>query len=96
MSRISKNNNVGAQADMSQLPFEEALQRLEAIVSEMESGTLPLEKLIARYEEGVKLVEVCQARLAAAELRIQQLEKTMTGDLKLKQLNLEAETSEQK
>lgn len=50
----------------------------------MESDELPLETLIARYEEGMKLVKVCQAKLAEAELKIQQLEKTASGEFKLK------------
>jgi exodeoxyribonuclease VII small subunit len=66
------------------MPFEEALQKLETIVETMESGDLPLESLIARYEEGVKLAKVCQEKLAEAELKIQQLEKTAAGELKLK------------
>jgi exodeoxyribonuclease VII small subunit len=57
----------------------------------MESETLPLEQLLTRYEEGVKLIEVCQTRLAAAELRIQQLEKTASGEARLKPLDVEAE-----
>lgn len=68
------------------MPFEEALQKLETIVEAMESGDLPLESLIARYEEGVKLAKVCQEKLAEAELKIQQLEKTAAGELKLKPL----------
>jgi exodeoxyribonuclease VII small subunit len=42
------------------LPFEEALQKLESIVEAMEAGDLPLEHLLARYEEGVKLAKICQ------------------------------------
>lgn len=66
------------------MPFEEALQKLETVVEAMESGDLPLENLIARYEEGVKLAKVCQDKLAEAELKIQQLEKTAAGELKLR------------
>jgi exodeoxyribonuclease VII small subunit len=65
------------------MPFEEALQKLETIVETMESGDLPLESLIARYEEGVKLAKVCQEKLAEAELKIQQLEKTAAGELEI-------------
>lgn len=68
------------------MPFEEALQKLESVVEAMESGDLPLEGLIARYEEGVKLAKSCQEKLAEAELRIQQLEKTAAGELRLKPL----------
>lgn len=68
--------------------FEEALKKLEAVVNEMEAGELPLETLLARYEEGVKLARACQAKLADAELRIQQLEKSASGELSLKPAQL--------
>ena len=67
-------------------PFEEALKTLESIVETMESGDLPLETLIARYEEGTRLARICQEKLADAELKIQQLEKTAAGEIKLKPL----------
>ena len=67
-------------------PFEEALKKLESIVEAMESDDLPLETLLAKYEEGSKLVKICQEKLAEAELKIQQLEKTGAGEMKLKPL----------
>ena len=70
----------------SSLPFEEALKKLEAVVEAMEAGDLPLETLLARYEEGMRLAKVCQEKLAEAELRIQQLEKDEQGEMKLKPL----------
>jgi exodeoxyribonuclease VII small subunit len=66
------------------VPFEEALKKLEAIVEAMESEELPLETLLARYEEGTRLAQICQAKLAEAELKIQQLEKNAAGELRLK------------
>jgi exodeoxyribonuclease VII small subunit len=72
-------------------PFEEALEKLEAIVETMEAGDLPLETLIARYEEGTRLAKVCQEKLAEAELKIQQLEKNAAGEMKLKPLDLSEE-----
>ncbi len=45
----------------------------------MESEDLPLETLLARYEEGTRLVKICQEKLAEAELKIQQLEKNAAG-----------------
>src|SRR6266481_2913979 len=59
--------------------FEQAMQRLEKIVEEMESGELPLEELIVRYEEGMKLVKVCQERLASAEERIEIITRNSAG-----------------
>ena len=72
------------------LPFEEALKKLEGVVEAMESDELPLESLLARYEEGTRLVKICQEKLAEAELKIQQLEKNAAGDLKLKPLPLDS------
>jgi len=69
------------------VPFEEALKKLETIVEAMESDDLPLETLIKRYEEGVRLAQICQAKLAEAELKIQQLEKDAAGEMKLKPLS---------
>ena len=57
----------------------------------MESDELPLETLLAKYEEGSKLVKVCQEKLAEAELKIQQLEKNAAGEMKLKPLDLAEE-----
>ncbi|GAB4176341.1 MAG: hypothetical protein Fur0032_16310 [Terrimicrobiaceae bacterium] len=51
--------------------IEAALERIEVLVSEMESGDLPLESVIAKFEEGARLVKACQARLTEAEKRIQ-------------------------
>ena len=72
-------------------PFEEALQKLESIVEAMEADNLPLETLLAKYEEGAKLVKLCQEKLAEAEVKIQQLEKSAAGELKLKPLDLTEE-----
>ena len=74
------------------VPFEEALNKLEGIVDAMEADDLPLETLLARYEEGARLVKICQEKLAEAEVKIQQLEKTAAGELKLKQFETEVES----
>ena len=86
MARPSKTAET---ATPDALPFEDALSRLEGIVEAMETGELPLEALLAKYEEGMKLAAVCQAKLADAEVKIQQLEKTAAGEFKLKPLNRE-------
>jgi exodeoxyribonuclease VII small subunit len=87
MSKSARSNDAAKSSD---LPFEEALKKLEAIVEAMESGDLPLETLLARYEEGTKLSQICQAKLADAELKIQQLEKSASGEMKLKPLSPDA------
>ena len=88
---MSKTARAGDSAKSSSLPFEEALQKLESIVETMEAGDLPLETLIARYEEGTRLAKVCQEKLAEAEVKIQQLEKNAAGEMKLKPLDLAEE-----
>ena len=72
-------------------PFEEALQKLEAIVEAMESQDLPLETLIARYEEGTRLAAICQAKLAEAELKVKRLEQKPSGEFALQPVAVEAE-----
>jgi exodeoxyribonuclease VII small subunit len=86
MSKSARPNDA---AKNGNLPFEEALKKLESIVEAMESEDLPLETLLARYEEGTRLAQVCQAKLAEAELKIQQLEKNAAGEMKLKPLETE-------
>jgi len=78
-------------APKGSLPFEEALKRLEGVVGAMESDDLPLEELLAKYEEGARLVKICQEKLAEAELKIQQLEKNAAGEMKLKPVDLSEE-----
>lgn len=53
------------------LPFEEALEQLESLVSAMEDGAIPLADLVAKYQEGTRLLKVCQTRLKDAELKIE-------------------------
>lgn len=77
------------------LPFETALKKLEAIVEAMEADDLPLETLLARYEEGTRLAGMCQAQLAEAELKIQELEKNAAGELKLKPMSLGNDSNEE-
>ena len=53
--------------------FEKSLQKLEKIVSHMESGELGLEESLAQFESGIRLAKSCQDTLASAELRVEQL-----------------------
>ena len=80
-----------AEAAKVSLPFEDALKKLEGVVEAMESDDLPLETLLARYEEGARLVKICQEKLAEAELKIQQLDKNAEGEIKLKPVDLPEE-----
>jgi exodeoxyribonuclease VII small subunit len=62
-----------------ELNFESAMDRLEAIVEQMESGKLALEDLIVRYEEGMNLVKICQERLKGAEQKIEIITRNSGG-----------------
>jgi len=63
----------------AELNFEGAMDRLEKIVEQMESGKLPLEDLIVRYDEGMNLVKICQERLAKAEQKIEIIARNSAG-----------------
>lgn len=65
----------------AKISFETALEKLESIVESMESGDVPLAELLARFEEGTRLLKVCEARLKDAELKIEQLKKQKDGSL---------------
>ncbi|HEY8054641.1 MAG TPA: exodeoxyribonuclease VII small subunit [Terriglobales bacterium] len=58
---------------------EQSLQRLEAIVSELERADLPLEKSVSLFEEGMALVEACRKQLDAAEGKVEALVKRAGG-----------------
>src|SRR5579872_7173942 len=57
------------------LSFETGLQQLEAIVKEMESGELPLERALELFERGMKLSDACRKQLEEAETRVEVLMK---------------------
>ncbi len=57
------------------LPFEDALSQLEALVEQMESGDLSLEDSLAAFERGVALTRRCETALKAAEQKVEILSK---------------------
>lgn len=90
---VSKTAKADAPVTEASLPFEEALQKLESIVESMESGELTLEQMLARFEEGARLSKTCQRQLESAEVRVQQLEKSLAGDLSTRPVEFSAEDS---
>ena len=76
----------------AKLSFETALGKLEGIVESMESGEVPLAELLARFEEGTKLLKVCESRLKDAELKIEQLKKTKDGGVAFEKFDTERDT----
>ncbi len=66
-------------SDISQMSFEQALGALEEIVQQLESGSVPLDKSIELYERGEALRKHCQARLDAAQQRIERIVTDRSG-----------------
>jgi exodeoxyribonuclease VII small subunit len=60
--------------------FELALKKLEKIVEELESGDLPLEKSLKKFEEGIELSKFCSKKLEETEAKISQLVKDANGN----------------
>jgi exodeoxyribonuclease VII small subunit len=83
-------------ADPGNVPvkFEDLLARLEEIVSDMENADLPLEKLLASYEEGMQLVKKCGDRLADAEQKVEILSRTLASSQEKAAAATEAGTAE--
>lgn len=76
---------------MAEQKFEEALARLEAIVSTLEAGNLPLEDSLKAFEEGVSLARFCAKQLEEAERRIEILTRDESGILRPQPFGWEAE-----
>jgi exodeoxyribonuclease VII small subunit len=77
---------VPAKAEAGGMRFEEAFARLETLVGEMERGELPLETMLDRFEEGVRLVRQCNDFLGQAQLRVEQYVEQKDGHWVLKEL----------
>ncbi len=73
--------------------FEKAMKQLEQIVQELETGDLPLEKAIAKFEEGVKLSKFCSEKLDETEKRITVLLQDREGKVFEKPFMPENESS---
>jgi exodeoxyribonuclease VII small subunit len=75
---MPKTSSTPAQTD-APASYEDALSELERLVIAMESGQLPLEKLLESYKRGADLLNYCRERLSAVEQQVQVLEE---GQLK--------------
>jgi len=64
---------------MKEMSFEKAFEELEKAVDELESGGIPLDAALKKYEEGIKLARLCQARLDKAKAKIEILMKEKNG-----------------
>lgn len=71
--------------------FEEALEQLETIVSQMENNECTLKELLDNYTEGVKLGDYCQRMLTTAEQKMDAVVAELNGEVVTEQLKLEGE-----
>lgn len=70
-------------AQMKEKTFEEAIERLEQIVSDLENGNVPLEDSIKLFEEGMQLSKYCMEKLNEAEKKLLKLTKKGEGGFQL-------------
>ncbi len=73
--------------------FEEALQKLEAIVAQMEEGDLPLEETLKAFEEGVRIARFCANKLDEAERKVEKLMRDQAGKLQTTSFSEEEDDS---
>ncbi|MDZ7644099.1 MAG: exodeoxyribonuclease VII small subunit [Woeseiaceae bacterium] len=73
------------------LDLEKSLARLEALVEELESGELSLEKSMQKFEQGIKLTRQCQGALKDAEQRVEVLLKSAGGEETLQEFEPDAD-----
>lgn len=71
------------------LNLEKALKDLETIIDELESGDLPLDKAMKKFEDGIKLTRSCQAALKDAEQKVEILLKSVGGDEELEDFEVD-------
>ena len=73
---------------MESLTFEDAYAQLEAAVTALQDGQMPLERALQYYEEGMRLAQYCNELLQKAEMRVQQLSVDSRGMIELQPLEL--------
>ena len=75
-------NNDDAEQDISKLTFEQALDQLEKIVSDLERGDVSLDESIKTYERGEALKKHCGTLLRAAEDKVEKIRVAADGSAK--------------
>jgi exodeoxyribonuclease VII small subunit len=71
------------------LNLEKSLAELESLIDELESGDLPLEVAMKKFEAGIKLTRNCQAALKDAEQRVEILLKSASGGETLEEFDID-------
>ncbi len=77
------------QEDIESLTFEAALNSLEEIVNQLDTGSIDLDKAVEAYERGAKLKEHCEKKLREAQLRIEKIEVDKNGEITTKVMDTE-------
>ena len=80
-----------ARKEQGQKNFEMALEDLEQVVEQLETGELPLEDSLSAFEKGVGLVKFCQQKLDEVEKKVELLVKDKDGRIQFKTLEALAE-----
>ena len=75
--------------NIKDLTFEAALKELEEIVSQLDTGSIDLDKAVEAYEKGAKLKQHCEKKLKEAQLRIEKIEVDKNGDITTKAMDSE-------
>ena len=80
----SKKNKIISPSVRNEKSFEENFSRLEMILEKLENEEIPLDETIKLYEEGLTLTKFCYDKLNNAELKIKEINKTLKGDIEIK------------
>lgn len=78
---VKKNKPV----QINEKSFEENFSRLEKILEKLENEDVSLDETLKLYEEGLTLTKICYDKLTNAELRIKEINKTLKGDVEIKE-----------
>ncbi|CAM4268062.1 exodeoxyribonuclease VII small subunit [Paenibacillus phoenicis] len=68
-----QETKLNAEAQQAELNFEDAMNQLEDIVSQLERGDVPLEKAIDLFQQGMRLSQICGQKLAQVERKIEMI-----------------------
>lgn len=87
----TKNSPADQKSLTEEESLETAMSQLDAIIDRMESGNLPLDRLLEDFEKGASLIKVCQARLGVAEKKIRTITKSLDGSVSLEPFQIKEE-----
>ena len=76
-----------SEINFEEISFEDALSKLENLVRELEAGKIKLDDAVTAYEQAVALKNFCEKKLNDAKLKIEKIELTPAGDIKLSSLD---------